>query len=449
MRARFWSRSRRLARTGMLGLALALLACSAGKSSPSSIKAGDAGADSSGFAPFDAAFDANGDTSQPVLSTLTGTVKAPEGTIPISGALVYLVPTAPDAIPSGVYCDTCVKLEVGTPYTFSKADGSFSLGAVSLGSQMLVVQKGQFRRVRSINVTAGSVAVPVAMTTMPKKTDAAAGDTIPHMALVNGTWDAIDVSLARMGLGTIVTTTDPIFHIPTTGVDKKTAPYDYYYGDPAYVPGSKGDYTKILDDYSVLSQYHVIFLPCSWSSGTTCDTSQPAADDAKAKTNLQNFVKAGGKVYATDYSYEFVRQIFPGYVHWQEETSAIGSACLSGSWDSPAVSPDQGLTDWLAAQSITSFSVQQNWTALSGVSPQQTVDEKGNPITETPKIWVNATASSYGTIPTTVSFQQQCGRVLYSTYHTESSSSTLQPQERALLYILLEVGVCLGQVTIQ
>ena len=129
--------------------------------------------------------------------------------------------------------------------------------------------------------------------------------------------------------------------------------------------------------------------------------------------------------------------------------SDIGAACLTGSWDSPAVSPDQGLTDWLAAQSITSFSVQQNWTALSGVSAQQTVDEKGNPVTETPKIWVNATGSAYGTIPTTVSFQQQCGRVLYSTYHTESSSSTLQPQERALLYILLEVGVCLGQVTIQ
>ena len=52
--------------------------------------------------------------------------------------------------------------------------------------------------------------------------------------------------------------------------------------------------------------------------------------------------------------------------------------------------------------------------------------------------------------PTTVSFENQCGRVLFSTYHTENStfgtgSSTLTAQEKALLYVLLEVGVCVGE----
>ncbi len=441
----------RAARTPLTVLLLIapLAACSAGKDTTSSAHPGDGSVtnDSGGF-DFDASGLESGgsDASAPVVSTLTGVVKAPEGTIGISGALVYVVATAPDPIPSGVYCDECVKLESGTPYTFSNADGSFSLGATSTGSLYLVVQKGQFRRVRPINVTPGAVAVPLASTTLPKKTDNAAGDTIPHMAIVNGAWDKIELSLAALGLGTVINNAGPL-HIEK-GVDIATAPYDFYAGAPSLSPGSKGDYTKILSDYSVLSQYHVIFLPCSWSNQTTCNVTQPSTDP-KVKQNLQQFVKAGGKLYATDYSYEFVRQVFPGYVDWKEEKAAVGSACLPGSWDGAASSPDKGLTDWLGAQGITTFTVQQNWTALDSVHAQMTTDGKGAPLLETPKIWVNANASGYGTIPTTVSFQQACGRVLYSTYHTEGTATGLLPQERALLYILLEVGVCVGQVSIK
>lgn len=451
MRASARNRRSVLARTSYARLAALLMvvplaACSAGTEKNGGVSPGDGstGDDTGGFDPFDASQFEVGDSNAPIVATLTGVVKAPEGTIPISGALVYLVGSPPDPIPTGVYCDECVKLESGTPFTLSKADGSFSLGVTNIGNQFLVVQKGQFRRVRQLNVTAGAVSVPVALTTMPKKTDDAAGDTIPHMALVNGAWDAIDMSLAGMGLGT-VTNSGPL---GTKQVDKKTAPYDYYYGNPTFTPGSKGDYTKILNDYSVLSQYHIVFLPCAWSDQTTCNVSQPSAN-ATVKDNLQKFVKAGGKLYATDYSYEFVRQVFPGYVKWKQETSTVGSACLAGSWSSAASSPDTGLTAWLGAQGITSFDVKENWTALDSVAAQMTTDAKGAPLLETPKIWVEATASSYGKIPTTVSFQQSCGRVLYSTYHTEASSASLLPQERALLYILLEVGVCIGQVGIK
>ena len=46
-----------------------------------------------------------------------------------------------------------------------------------------------------------------------------------------------------------------------------------------------------------------------------------------------------------------------------------------------------------------------------------------------------------------MSFEQKCGRVLFSTYHAEGdSTSTLLAQEKALLYVLLEVGVCVGEL---
>lgn len=429
----------------VLALILGLfLACSANSSS------GGASGGSSGSGGSGGGIGATGGTGvnldggqgdgepPPAIATLNGTVLAPEGTIPISGALVYLTKSTPKAIPEGLYCDRCVKLDYDTPYTFSNADGGFHLGAYQTGSYQLVVQKGQFRKVRPIDVTEGQVAVPLESTTLPKANDPTKGDSIPHMAIVNAVWDDIDVSLSRLGLGTAA----PTGLFGALQVDRATAPYDYYDGGP----GSKGGYDAILKNWTTLSQYHIVFLPCSWSSGTDCNTSSPAQDPV-VKKNLQDFVAQGGKLYVTDYSYEFVRQIFPGWVSWKDETSTLGSACQTGSWDGAASSPDTGLTAWLATQGITSFDVKESWTAIDSVHQGSTTDPDGKPITITPKVWVEAN-SPWGKLPATVSFEQACGRVLFSTYHTEAAD-TLLPQVRALLYILLEVSVCVAPADVR
>lgn len=87
--------------------------------------------------------------------------------------------------------------------------------------------------------------------------------------------------------------------------------------------------------------------------------------------------------------------------------------------------------------------MKENWTAISAVKPGSGVDPDGKPVTVTPKVWVEAN-TQWGKLPATISFEQACGRVLFSTYHTEGSSPTMLPQERALLYILLEVAVCVA-----
>src|SRR5262245_25600916 len=58
---------------------------------------------------------------------LTGQVVAPEGTIPVSGVLVYVTSTAPTPVPDQVYCDQCVDLPFGTPFTYTDATGHFDL----------------------------------------------------------------------------------------------------------------------------------------------------------------------------------------------------------------------------------------------------------------------------------------------------------------------------------
>src|SRR5688572_7341904 len=67
---------------------------------------------------LDIGADATTDGCQPGGdATLTGTVTAPNGALPISGALVYLTHDQP-TIPQTVYCSECVDLACGTPYTF-------------------------------------------------------------------------------------------------------------------------------------------------------------------------------------------------------------------------------------------------------------------------------------------------------------------------------------------
>ena len=341
--------------------------------------------------------------------TFAGKVFAPNGTLPISNTLVYWTAQKPDPIPEGAYCDQCIALQDGT-FAVSGADGTFSFDTqVPTGKSWLVVQKGQFRRVRQIQVdAAGPLAIDPKITTLPGKGDAANGDDVPKMVVLkdDSDFDHIYESLNKLGI------TD--FEIRTD--------------------------RSLLENQAELLKYHIVFVPC----GASAD---PISASASAQDNMRAFVAAGGKLYVTDWSYEFVRQPFQGYVSWVGETATLGSAASGDEWDSPATAQDQGLSDWLAATGDATFNVTGNWTEIAGVNTVQGTDAQGNPADVTPTVWITGTKNG-AVRPTTVSFQQQCGRVLFSTYHTESGfggNPDLLAQEKALLYVLLEVGVCVGK----
>jgi hypothetical protein len=347
-----------------------------------------------------------------VSVSFSGTVLAPNGSLPLSNALVYVTQQAPDPIPVGAYCDECVTLQEGT-FAISAPDGTFAFTTdLPKGKAWVVVQKGQFRRVRPITVDqAGMMTLAKDDTTIPGKSDTAKGDDVPKMVILKDDtdFDRIDDSLAKLGIAGVEVRTD----------------------------------RSLLKNKAELMKYHVVFIPCG-SSDDAMTT------DPEAKANLDEFVQAGGKLYVTDWSYEFVRQPFPGFLDWADETATVGSAASGNEWDAPATAADTGLADWLTATGDATFEVKGNWTKLTSINTRQGLDEKGNAVDVTPKVWVTAqNAGSAAVTPTTVSFQNKCGRVLFSTYHTESGvggggGTALLAQEKALLYVLLEVGVCVG-----
>lgn len=413
---------------GMVAL-VALVAqtgCSAsdGSSSSSSGTGGASSTSSNGSGGFGGFTGGGGMGGAPeTIATLQGTVLAPEGTIPISGALLYLTPSPPDVIPDGVYCDRCVELDVNTPYTESAADGTFNLPAYHTGTQYLVVQKGQFRRVRSVDVVEGTQPVATDLTTLPGQMDKPGGDDIPKMAILVGAWDEISASLEKLGM-------------QPGSFDLFQYPFPPNANDPFHPD-------KLTNDPAVMNGYHIVFVPCDSSDGTTCGYS--SAENGVVQQNLQQFVAQGGKFYVTDYSYDYIRETWPPYLDWVDQTSSFGSACLDSSYDAPATVEDPDMQAWLAAQGINSFTLEANWTAVDQVHTVPSTDADGNPIDVTPKVWVSGQTPSWGQKPCTVSFERGCGRVLFSTYHTEGTGgSSLLAQEKALLYVLLEVGVCIG-----
>jgi hypothetical protein len=448
MTSLFSSRAARLASSFTFLVAL-WAGCSATGKDPNANASGTGGSSSASSGGGEGGIAISGGTggagtgAGPTAAHLKGKVVAPEGTIPISGALVYVDSAPPSPVPDGVYCDQCVHLDDGIAFTTTAPDGSFDLGTDAVGEGYLVVQKGAFRRVRKLSVQKGDQEVPKELTTMPAKMDKANGDDIPKIAIVLGAWDPIEIVLARMGLEAKITN-DFFGKAQVLSADATSfAIYGLHgFGEQSPHPPPM----TLLTTPSEIEKYHMVFIPCS--GGTNFGGDGPACEgvfpfDPKVNATLDGFVKKGGRVYASDWSYEYVRQVFPGFVSWEGESGAIGSACKSGGGDQAAPPVDPGLAAWLSAQGQTLDTVKDAWTSVAAVHPTQDQDASGNPVTETPKVWVHADAD-----PATTSFKHGCGRVLYTTYHTQPTSETngpLEPQALSLLYLILEIGVCVDE----
>jgi hypothetical protein len=159
--------------------------------------------------------------------------------------------------------------------------------------------------------------------------------------------------------------------------------------------------------------------------------------------NLRNYVIAGGRLYVTDWSYDILRQVFPEPINWMNDNGSFGAA-QTGSYDCDASVEDPDMLAWLTAQGIGDFELEDNWTKVDDVQAYTAPDEVGVMKEFVPTVWVKGDLpGGAGWHPSTMSYQYGCGRCMFSTYHTEAwGTSGLLTQEKALLYVLMEVMVC-------
>jgi hypothetical protein len=383
-------------------------------------------------------------------ATLTGTVWAPNGEIPISNALVYTSVSEPVGIPQGVYCDECQPLDCDDTFTFTAEDGSFSLDTLAGDGRYLVVQKGQFMRITPLDIAAGTTPLSAGPTTLPAQTDEAAGEYIPRIAVGYGSYDRIEDALAKFGLGQTSVSAMQETLIPGT------EPFDIWDngGGPAgdgFV--SQGTFAQLIADPAALAQYHIIFVPCSTDTYV-------GNLNAAAIQNIQDWVAAGGRWYVADWSNEWMEHVFPDYQTLEGEPNAADG----GVYDSNATVLDPDLLAWLQALPAplkdinplndeahpTLFDLPafvttvDNWSVIEQTHPILVDDGMGGMVDVGHKVWLEGPGSGFPAHPLTVTGQYGCGRIQFTSYHAAEFFDYvgLSPQELVLLYTILEIGVC-------
>lgn len=402
-------------------------------------------------------------------ATVTGRVwvpgqgpgQVPDGQeIPVFGAEVYLSVDRPEPIPDHVYCQRCA--DAPPQAIYSDHDGSFELGPYPAGTYWLVIQKGQFRLEQQVTLDLGELRLDAAATTLPSVHDPDHGAYVPRMAIALGTNDNIEDVLGKLGLGAYDPTTFT-FAGPGGEVDV----YDNGYA----LPGSMGTVTDLFTDLDQMRRYHLILLPCS-----TQTTAVSVLTDQAVLANIRRYVAEGGRLYVTDWSGEAIDRPFPPQlelgdvgadsVGTYDPATFTGTLTEVGTADgerydaADAEVVDDDLAAWLGLQlgptpdsptpqvyDPASFLASDNWNWIRGLGTVETgVDEQGAPVEDVPKPWVVGSGPATGGVkqPLTVTFEPAgCGRVMYSTYQTANGHHPgLYPQERVLLFLIMEIGVC-------
>jgi hypothetical protein len=364
--------------------------------------------------------------------TVTGTVYAPNGTIPISGALVYLSEDLPAEFPSSVFCDECADL-AGIPWALSGPDGSFTIDNAPIGTKYLVVRKGLFQRIREITVAAGvPYAVPADHSTLPGE-DSSTGylDQIPTFGVLYTEPDRTYLLLTKLGMADF------------SGSDLSWGSESFLIYNNSLSHSGYPATTSMFASQATLDSHHMIFLPCYASStGTTFV--------ANNETMIRNYVSAGGKIYNSCCVAQWIERPFPAYIDFYG--SDTGTNWDIGRYWSTAHSTtgnivDPGLASWIdavTAYTPSSFPFTLGYAkvdALISVADGHGLPEDGGVVI--PYSWVNGAASDvWSGSPLMMTYSYDCGKVFYSVYETTGTGTAFTAQEYVLLYIILEIGVC-------
>ncbi|HEX3764627.1 MAG TPA: hypothetical protein VHW23_38295, partial [Kofleriaceae bacterium] len=224
-------------------------------------------------------------------TTLTGTVFAPNGTLPIYNAQVYAPTAALADIPDGASGPICAS---GSPVALTSSDshGNFTLEGVPSGANVpIVIQVGKWRRA----ITVASVpectvtALDPGTTRLPR--DHGEGH-IPHLAIGTGRGDNVECIARDIGVADSEITTGPT----SSG---RVRLYNVNGASTLAADGSAIEPASALLTPAMLPQYDAVMLGCP--SNTTASPATP--DSAKA---LLDYANQGGWVWLSHHGFDWL-----------------------------------------------------------------------------------------------------------------------------------------------
>jgi hypothetical protein len=394
-------------------------------------------------------------------TSLSGTVFAPNGTLPLFGINVYTPSIDPGPLPAGAVCSRCGDNLPGGPITMTSTDeaGNFKLMGVPAGANVrLVIQTGKWRKQIMLPMVQQCTdnPVPMAETRLPK--NKSEGD-LPLIGITTGSADALECLVRKLGVDDAEIKTDGgggSIHLYTDGGSGMGQ------GTNSFQSGGMfADANTLWSDANKMKAYDILIFSCE--GGQHPETkSQGAMDAVKAYADL------GGRIFMS---------------HWHNIW--IEGSTQGGGNQKPAVWPT--VATW--NNSMTTFS-----------TPPDLIDEANNPKGRSFATWMlnvmgsttrdqidimmgkqtatgvdNAKAERWVywenggmqypqnfqfTTPNEMPVQQRCGKVVFSDMHVASgsnsapgmpypsgcSSAPLTPQEKALAFMFFDIASCVSVI---
>jgi hypothetical protein len=401
-------------------------------------------------------------------TTISGTVFAPNGTLPLYGIKVY-VPNAPvPAMTEGAECSRCTTDDQlpgspvnGIAVTTDEA-GKFTLTGVPSGQNIpLVITSGKWRRQLTIANVAecADTSLPATETRLPK--NKSEGD-IPKIALTTGNADSLECLLRRMGIDdSEISAGGGAGRIQLyTG----NGPSSFQSGFPGG-SGSLPNATTLWDDVNKLKAYDIVILSCEGSQRP--DTKQQGGLNA-----MKAYADLGGRVFASHWHNIWIGGNFTG-----GGQPAVASWLPIATWGSIG-DPANGSVNIIDEQSNPKGSAFATWMVnVMGSTTRGEIPLQDNTIKSTATTvdtgraerWTFLQTGGGGngrpqnfqfTTPVEAPADGKCGKVVFSDMHVSGNGSTtaypggcgdptpraLTPQEKALAFMLFDLASCVSVI---
>jgi len=382
-------------------------------------------------------------------TTVTGTVYAPNGTLPLYNAIVY-VPNAPvQKFTKGATCDKCGTVS-GNPVTTALTDskGNFTLKNVPVGKNIpLVVQVGKWRRQTTIDNVAECTETKLTdanLTRLPK--NQTEGD-IPQIALTTGGCDKLGCMLPKIGIDASE------FGKDTDGPSKAVHVYlgrDSNSGGAAGGPTGSPLAETLWSDVNKLKQYDMAIFSCECAEHLENKGNSTSGPPFGVVTDYLN---AGGRIFTTDFMYVWYRYTpdpnFKSAEQWRGGAPGAGSPMTLDTGFPKGLA----LKEWFdlvqpgSNGKVTPDVVWGNIISLDPAKTQQWA-ESGNPLAGPRVFTVN--------LPAGKPADQQCGKGVHIDAHLNqappdtvdttypvSCNSPLKPGEKLLAFFFYDLASCI------
>lgn len=398
-------------------------------------------------------------------TTISGTVYAPNGTLPLYGIDVY-VPNSPlPVISDSVVCDRCEDTLPGFPLSRIQTDenGHFTMTNVPSGANVpVVISSGKWRRTLTLPMVTPctDTPLPASDTRLPKNRSEG---NLPRIAISTGGADALECLVRKLGIDDAEMGTagsDARIHLYTDTGSNGQGAASFRNGFPGG-SGNFADSTSLWADAASLGKYDITILSCE--GGQYAETKPQTAMDA-----MKAYADAGGRVFLSHW-----------HNIWIEGDTDGGSGTQPAVWPAIATWNNSSTTfttppDTIDEQSNPKGDAFATWMLNVGGSPtrdvipieQSTGKNTCEAIDDTKaERWVywQQGATQYPqmfqfTTPNEVLASDRCGKVVFSDMHVsgdsesnpgtpfpnDCSSAQLTPQEKALAFMFFDIASCVG-----